>query len=327
MMDVMSKESIKKDDEYLVDLVKICVCDNSYSWNKIQNNFIYNRFDLSQSDKEHELLKLTYRNNYEEYIPVYYDNDHAYLGVWRVFLAKDILRQVTQYIFCVRPVKYIHCERILADEESKRKHTFTDTCIILPESIAELDNRLSKKARYNLRREKKKFSECMGEFEVKSYKISEIDQKVMDYLFDVYFLFKKNTHQRDYGLSADEYITKYYVTDIYTLECAGTVFSIVLSCEQTENVYVENLSYNSYYKEFSLGKILYGEFLRILIKKGKKSVSLGQANLDYKKHYGTNIYNVRNMIVYKNSFYKFLYSSLKFINKTKSCVKRFFRQS
>ena len=90
---------------------------------------------------------------------------------------------------------------------------------------------------------------------------------------------------------------------------------------------IENLSYNSYFKEFSLGKILYGEFLRILIKKGKKSVSLGQANLDYKKHYGTNIYNVRNMIVYKNSFYKFLYSSLKFINKTKSCVKRFFRQS
>ena len=35
MMDVMSKESIKKDDEYLVDLVKNCVCDNRYSWNKI----------------------------------------------------------------------------------------------------------------------------------------------------------------------------------------------------------------------------------------------------------------------------------------------------
>ena len=50
MMDVMSKESIKKDDEYLVDLVKICVCDNRYSWNKILNNFIYNRFDLSQTD-------------------------------------------------------------------------------------------------------------------------------------------------------------------------------------------------------------------------------------------------------------------------------------
>ena len=320
MMVVTSIECSFMDDECLTE---ICVCDDKHNWNKIQNNFIYNRFDLSKKDKKYELLKLTYSNNHEEYLPVYYDNGHAYLGVWRVFLAKDILRQVTKYIFCVRHVKYIHCERMLVNGNIQRNQIFTDTCIVLPEAIAELDTRLSKKARYNLRREKRKFSECIGDFELKSYKISEIDQKVMNYLFDEYFLFKKNTHQRDYGLSAEEYIKKYYVTDIYTLECVGKVFSIVLSCEQTENVYVENLAYNSQFKDFSLGKILYDEFLRILIKKGKKSVSLGKANLDYKKHYGTSIYNVRDMIVYKNSFYKIFHYTLKIINMTKSCAKSF----
>lgn len=74
-------------------------------------------------------------------------------------------------------------------------------------------------------------------------------------------------------MTAFQYINEYCVMDIYTLTGEQTLLSIVLSCEQGDYVYLENLTYDTTYGKYSPGSVLYGQFLGELIRKKKGRIS------------------------------------------------------
>lgn len=67
-----------------------------------------------------------------------------------------------------------------------------------------------------------------------------VEDSGSNWLINIYFNMKQKTHKRNYQMTAKDYITRYYITHIYTLEVNYKVLSLILSCEQGNIVYIEN---------------------------------------------------------------------------------------
>lgn len=255
-------------------------------WNKVEPNFIYNRFDIMYGARDEGsffLLKVDKDDGKTQYIPCHLKADKTVeLGCWLTKIEFGVFKDVSRFILRKKKgINAVHIERALISDGRIKKHN--DFHIDLPETPEELDARLSSKGRYNLRREKRIATDRFGCCRVKNLKAYE-DSSV-EYIYK-FFKYKEETQQIYFNMTPEDYLRRGCITDIYILEFGERDVAIVLSCEQTEYVYCENMSYDMEMKKYSPGQILYDLYLKELIKKRKRAVFLLGGDNEYKHRWG-----------------------------------------
>lgn len=187
--------------------------------------------------------------------------------------------------------------------------------IQLPSNIEDLAKRMSSKGRYNMRRERRIIAETIGEYWIETYNGDEMPEEYIH----LYFEYKKASHNREYGMTAQQYIDNQHVTTLYVMKTIDKVLAVLLSCEDNENVYFENFSYCPEYKSLSIGSVMYYMYLEELIKKNKKVLFLGNGKYDYKKRYGSMYFNTYSGKIYRleilNLFWRYYYCLKKQMKK------------
>ena len=263
----------------------VCVENNDSNMACIYPNCIKNRPDLLGLEP-FELLRYTDPGE-EITVTVRYVDNIAYLGLYMVPLSEKAVKQFIQYIF-----KHNKQINLIRYEYSYQKpgeniHVHNHFRIRLPETVEQLEGRLSKKGRYNIAREKRILEQTFGTWSVMEYAFD--DDKALP-VWEQYFDYKSlayGEHWRD--STRDEYCRNFGVSTVYvlTLGAEKHIGAIVLSCEQCPEVYIDNLTYDPELAKYSLGQILYDEYLQALIRKGRKELFLLGGNYSYKKRYGS----------------------------------------
>ena len=144
----------------------------------------------------------------------------------------------------------------------KYKKQLDDYYIPLPKTIIELQSRLSSKSRHNIRREKNIIIRDYGSMELIDQNISAVDEKTIE----LFYSYKKIS----YAVPGSFDIRKTKTTNIYTLKCGDEIKAILLSCEQSNICFLENLTYDPTMPHYSFGQVMYDMYLETLIKKSKK---------------------------------------------------------
>ena len=300
---------------------KIYKCEDKSKYCEIVPNFIYNRFDLwDKSILDGEVGFYCYETEDAKfYFEVLANKTSAKLGVYLMNLSADILKNIADFIFATLKVSTVTYENGYSKLGDNIEHNHLR--IELPETAELLDSRLSTKGKYNIKREKRLTDEKFGGYKI--INLPALDEKAGK-IWEHYFKFKNNTHSINYGLSAKEYCDKYHVTEIYVLLLGEEerIASIILSCEQCPVVYIENLTYDTEISSYSPGKILYDEYLKMLINKGVKEIYLLGGNYSYKKRYSSIEETVYNCTVYKNALIESVYKLKKFIIRCLRYIKR-----
>ena len=291
-------------------------------------DFIYNRFDLIFPS---ESVLLAVRLDDKTYqIPVHFENNAAKFGLWLSPAPAEVICEAAKHVFQKHPpLKTISFEHYLQDISTVWKEQVAISRnhwnIMLPGTAEELDSRLSAKKRYNIKREKRLAREQIGEYEIASFPAAEVPSEIIEQ----YFAFKQSGYGIDYNMTPAEYLTQYHVSHVYVLQfvLTGEIGAIVCSCEQGENVYLENLTYNPELKKYSLGAILYDEYLKLLIQKGKRSLYLGYGKQVYKSLYGAEEHITYSGKLYRSSFVYLKQEWLpnqkkRLIRKTKKLIKK-----
>lgn len=255
------------------------------NWNASEEDLrefcIYNRFDL-RFETGNSFFKIS-DGDAVFLLPYHVEGKEALLGLWLNPIPEACVRAVSDRLFSEYSVQKIHFEYYTDIIEKNCKYRQTNHWQVnLPSSSEELDGRLSRKKRYNLRREKNIAQKELGIFQIREYETSQVPDEIINR----YFEFKNASHQSEYRMTPAEYLKNYYVSNVYVLEFDDDTGAILLSCEQGDAVYLENLTYNPKYKRYSLGSILYDEYLKILIQKGKHQLYLGAGHQEYKSYYG-----------------------------------------
>ena len=288
-------------------------------------DFIFNRFDYIFPS---ENVLLNVRSEDTEYqIPVHFEEKNVKFGLWLSDIPEKAVCEAAKYVFgTYSDLRTITFENYLqnmsdtwkAQSSLERNHW----SIALPETAEELDGRLSAKKRYNIKREKRLTREQIGEYETLSYPAADVPPEIID----LYFAFKQSGYGIDYHMTAEEYINRFHVSHVYILSFIETkrIGAIVCSCEQCPNVYLENLTYDPEVKKYSLGAILYDEYLKILIQKKKRSLYLGYGKQVYKSLYGA-----QESITYSGKLYRtnWHYLRSEWIPKQKNRAIRFIKRT
>ena len=284
-------------------------------------NFIYNRFDLWE-DINVELGK--YESKDETFFfEVAYNEKDALIGMYLKKVSKDAVKRITKGV-----LKRFRIETVTINDSMVKYGVHSEHShyrIELPNTVEEIEMSLSKKGRYNIRREKRLLEENFGICDV--INLSSKDERAARY-WDFYFSNKKLTHDVDYKMTASEYIKKYHVTDIYALTVGEelNIGAVILSCEQCPIVYIENLTYDTTMASYSPGSILYDEYLKKLVQKGIRDIYLLGGNYFYKKRYGSICERVFDCKIYGRTtimLYKLLRGNIiKIYLRTKKTLKK-----
>jgi hypothetical protein len=243
------------------------------------DDLIHNRFDLIYDDVE----ELSYEYGREKYIiSVYKLGDYAKINVWGKTFPQTIFDKCIKDVFLMwSEVLYIEVIRA-GNNYNGWLYKSNNIYIPLPATKEILMNRLSKKHRYNLKRELRLLEQAVGEIGVEIVSSMMIDNKIINQ----YFMWKKITHNCEYNLSPREYIDTYHITDVMLLNSSFGVLGIILFCRVNDTIYLENFSYDSRLKKFSIGSLQYVLFLEQIIKMGCTKCFLGGGDLEYKKYFG-----------------------------------------
>ena len=265
---------------------RIFQCEDRSLCNQVKPDFIYNRFDRWEVKTDQVNLWCCEEEGKKIYFEILISGRTAKLGIWLMPINEDLLKHILREIFrAYKEISVISFENGYSPAFGKniQKNHFR---IELPGSVEELDKRLSKKGRYNIRREKRLLRDANDGYEIEDIPALASEALVV---WEKYFEYKKVTHNTDYHMTILEYCSKYHVTDVYVLYVGEKkhIASIILSCEQCEIAYIENLTYDIELSEFSPGQILYDEYLKKLINKGFREIYLLGGEYSYKKRYGS----------------------------------------
>lgn len=243
-------------------------------------DFAYNRLDIKYGDN----YKLLCIENDDEvlYVPYHEENNRAFLGISMSPISTSCFKLLKQWFWENEPnIRYLDMLFLNAyDKQLQAKNNFI---IYFDDKNEDIINRLSKKAKYNYKREKRILQDKIGTLYFQRYDRKDITRE----LVETYFKMKNKTHNRNYGLDWEEYLNMYFVTNAYVLRDLNCIIGILFSCEKTEIVYLENFSYALNYKQYSIGKIMYYEFLCELCRNGKKVLYLLGGDYEYKKHFNS----------------------------------------
>lgn len=157
---------------------------------------------------------------------------------------------------------------------------------------------LSKKIKQNLKYyEKKLFSDTAFTFE---------KQEILnESAIDTYLDWKKKSHDYIWEKTTLDFINEFNITSIFTLRTSDNQYIAILLINQydKEHAFLENLSYNQNYKNYSPGKILLLKTIEYLISQGYKSLTLGNGSSDsYKSEFATNIFTTHTGVYRKYLF-------------------------
>lgn len=244
---------------------------------KIHPDFIYNRVDKCSDN----YILLHVENGWSDfYIVASLHGKFAELGSWMAQVSDLSLKEIARFLFKENPeIEYVFYRNTITDRPSMVKNHYH---ICLPNTYQELQGRISSKGRNTIKRKIKNIKMTFG-----SWSLVEYGSEVPDYIFQTYFRLKKMTHGIEYNMTGKEYVEKYYVSNVYVLSFADEIAAILFSCEQCPIAYLENLTYDTRFKEFSPGLIVYDLYLSSLIVKGKRELYLEGGDYDYKKRYGS----------------------------------------
>jgi len=242
------------------------------------DNLIYNRFDLIHPSS---ILLHYLDEDYEYDISLYMQGYSAYINVWGKILPQKIFETMIDEIFN----SYREIKRISVIRGGNGYLDFlqevNDIYIEIPRSIEELLARLKSKHQYNLRRMKRILQDRIGAYRTIWYTRTNIPNVCVE----LYFKWKKASHGIDYGMSVDEYLDQYYVTNALELNISGECMGIAFCCCVEDVVYLENFSFNPRLKDYSIGFLTYELLLEQLILQNKKLLFLGGGEYDYKKRF------------------------------------------
>ena len=245
------------------------------------------------------------------------ENNEILLQSWDVdFKSQIIFNACIKYLFRAFSVQKInaHYSRF-----NYHNNLYLDCNyrIELPKSFEDLLSGLTKKERYNRKRERRLLEEQGFHFE-------EIEESDFDFVLNIFFGMKKKTHNRDWHLSPAEFKKTFNISNIYVLRNdEGKIIAIVLSDEQFDTVCFQNISYEIEYKNYAPGTVIYLYYLETLIEKGKSCVHLGGGGHEYKEKYCSIKEQTYNGCIERFWFGKWLHNTfLGFARKIKHLVLR-----
>lgn len=261
------------------------------------DNLIYNRPDLYDANHSHH-LKISYGN---EIYCVYYTvhKYKAYLSVWLRALPAAVVEASIDYI--IKTHKNIMKIDVNYSLTNCKNQLSVDNnwVVFLPDSVEKVLDRLSKKSKYNFKREMRLLEEQSGALTFNEYG-GEVPLNVIN----KYFEWKYETHGTDYGLSGEAYLDQYHVNGTMVLSAGERMAAILFYCKNEDSVYLENISYDTHLGKYSPGIILYEYFLEKMTALNAKVVFLGNGNQIYKTRFGSQEYLVYSGTIYRNKLIK-----------------------
>ena len=194
---------------------------------------IYNRPDLYVPHKTYR-VELSYGSNmYSIYYTV--NRYKSTLNIWLKPLPPVVIDELVEYIFKLhKQVLKIEINHAAANCRNQLKPD-NNWVIFLPNSPEKILERLSKKSRYNFRREKRMLEEQTGKLQFIEYENSTPNE-----ILNLFFKWKQETHGINYGLTGKEYLDKYHVNGTMVLTADGNYVAILFYCKNESAVYLEN---------------------------------------------------------------------------------------
>ena len=243
------------------------------------------------------------------YVQAIYHDKTAELGLALSDMPKREIMSVVRHIFkCHRETMSVEISNCLTKLPMSRVRTYFR--IELPDSVEGLQQRMSRKHRYNLKRESKILDEAEGPVIFEEYTAGNFPQDI----FTDFNKLKQATFPTKYGAyhMPDErgYIDKMrLVSNIYVMRNSrnGEIISMVLSCEQTQYASLQNLTYDTKYAQYSPGKMLFHHYIEELTRKRKRELRMGFGTYKYKMHYGCITHPVYFTVFYRHFYQRAAY--------------------
>ena len=254
---------------------------------------IYNRHDITF----HGLGVYKYVFG-DQSVYCHIDNSVARVGVFGRVMTERLVDEVVAKVFKkYSSVSVIMVNCMGVDYRNLLIPNYT-WIIDLPNNLDELEARVGRKGRYNMRRAEQNLAKELGG----NVEFQEYDNDVPEVLVEEYFAFKSQTHGKDYGLTAREYLDKYFITGGMRMSAAGETLAVLFYCENNKTVFLENISYAMARAKWSPGILIYYQFLKYMIEKRVKRVFLGGGNYAYKERFGSICCRVYSGRIYRSRF-------------------------
>lgn len=247
----------------------------------ITPDFIYNRYDLFLEEGQYEVVRI--ENDGKSYDIEYAHIDKwVELGIWNTPMSREELRHLLFYIRKNHPEVDLVSYRYGTVPYGRyaEKNHFS---ISFPETVEELEGRMTHKSLVNLRKRKEKAERELGKIVFLEYEKEEIPEEIVKTFFD----WKYQIYGRTYDMTPEHYIQHYHISHCYVMMLGDTVGAIRFACEQCPVVNGENFSYKPELRSYSLGRIIYHYHLRRMVEKGHPAMYLSGGDWEYKGHYGS----------------------------------------
>lgn len=254
------------------------------------DDLIYNRFDLLYPNDNSRFACVYREKNY--YIDMHAEGSKAFLNVWGKTYPREVFEDVIGKVFERRDICSIDIQRG-GNNYREFLQTTNDMRILLPDTVEELADRMRAKHRSSIRRMEREL-EKEGAVSLAVY-----SEKIPDDVVEQYFQWKMVTHQTDYHMTPREYISRYYVTDAMVLRAGSRMAAVIFFCQVGKIVYFENFSYDTDFKKYSPGLLVYKALLEELIKRGCRYLYLGGGDYDYKRRFGAEEYEAYSGTIYR----------------------------
>jgi len=256
--------------------MKITPTYNVNDYRRVSPDFIYNRFDLFCEDGFFAVRVG------EKVIEYRVDGERAELGLWLTDITAEELEQLILYIVRTHgDVRQITCSNSVIPYGTAKAHNHFR--IVFPETVEEMESRVSAKSRSKARKKLRFAEEACGESKITEYEGSEIPDSVVE----AFFRFKLATRGREYNMTPAEYLSRYHVSHCYVLTVGETIGAIRFACEQCPVVYGENFAFNPELSDYSLGRYIFMYHLSRMVEKGKSQLFFAGGDFEYKTHYGS----------------------------------------
>ncbi len=264
---------------------------------KVYPNFIKNRFDVMYGN-DFDVLEIN-KENKKMYIPLHRDGETMICGTALVPMELRVFDDMIDFLFAFYPqvnkMQFWHCVN-----KYPGMHTKIHWSVDLPSSWEEYLSKLSGRVRNEIKRYNKRVTEHF-DYEFKYYKVKDLPKDIVSR----YFEFKQMGRERGYGLTEEEYLEKYFVTDAEVLYLNGNMAAVNFLSIVGDSAYLENMASDPQYNNCYLGIVLFYRWIERLIGQGIKAFYLGGGDYQYKRHCAS----VKN-VVYKGEIGRYSWARL-----------------
>lgn len=248
---------------------------------KVQPDFIYNRMDLQRSKDPFHAVEISSKNT-KKVVQYRIRGNTAELGLWLVPITKEELEALLLYIHTTHPdVAFASYVNGVLPYGTAREHNHFR--IVFPETVEEMQNRVSAKSRAKMQKKLRRCEEAYGPLQLLEYDRESLPPEIVD----AFFAFKAIIRKRTYNMTPEEYLNRYHVSHCYVAKFGDTIGAIRFSCEQCSVVYGENFSYNPDLSDYSLGRFIFMHHLIRMVEKKHTQLFFAGGDYEYKKHYGS----------------------------------------